>query len=150
MWEVGWRLNRLQHIDPQVPLSLAALLSHSAGLLRDQALWFSLPGTATRTSTATESNSLELSVAPDYIIFSRSPAPCGRRFCTEFNPSTGQGLYLDVFDRIQTVPWLTAGAEGQYVTQCPFFCPCRRPLPFISLPNMKDILSSHQSTYLLP
>ena len=34
MREVSWRLNRLQHIEPPpVPLSLAALLSHSAGLL---------------------------------------------------------------------------------------------------------------------
>ena len=31
VWEVSWRLNRLQHTDPQVPLSLAALFSHSAG-----------------------------------------------------------------------------------------------------------------------
>ena len=34
VWEVSWRLNKLQHIDPQIPLSLAALLSRSAGLLR--------------------------------------------------------------------------------------------------------------------
>ena len=34
VWEVSWRLNKLQHIDPPpVPLSLAALLSRSAGLL---------------------------------------------------------------------------------------------------------------------
>ena len=33
VWEVSWRLNKLQHIDPPVPLSLAALLSRSAGQL---------------------------------------------------------------------------------------------------------------------
>ena len=56
MWEVSWRLNRLQLIDPQVPLSLAALLSHSAGLLNRGSWgpkpytgsWFSLPRTTTK------------------------------------------------------------------------------------------------------
>ena len=33
VWEVSWRLNKLQHIDLPVPLSLATLFSHSAGLL---------------------------------------------------------------------------------------------------------------------
>ena len=33
VWEACWRLNKLQHIDPPVPLSLAVLLSCSAGLL---------------------------------------------------------------------------------------------------------------------
>ena len=55
VWEVSWRLNRLQHIDPQVPLSLTALLSHSAGLLNwgswgpkpSAGSWFSLPQTPT-------------------------------------------------------------------------------------------------------
>ena len=32
VWEVSWRLNKLQHIDPKF-LSFAALLSRSAGLL---------------------------------------------------------------------------------------------------------------------
>ena len=33
VWEVSWRLSKLQHIDPPVSLSLAAPLSSSAGLL---------------------------------------------------------------------------------------------------------------------
>ena len=49
---------------PQVPLTVAALLSHSAGLLNrgswgpklSAGSWFSLPRTATRTSTATDPN----------------------------------------------------------------------------------------------
>ena len=53
--------------------------------------WFSLR----RTATATDSNSPKLSVAPGYIIVWHSPASCGRRICTELNPSTGQG---DIFD----------------------------------------------------
>ena len=32
-WEVSWRLNKLQHIAPLVPWSLAAFLSRFAGLL---------------------------------------------------------------------------------------------------------------------
>ena len=38
VWEVSWRLNKLQHIDPQIPPSLAVLLSSSAGLL-DRGPW---------------------------------------------------------------------------------------------------------------
>ena len=33
VWEVSWRLNKLQHSDHPVPLSLAVLLSRPAGLL---------------------------------------------------------------------------------------------------------------------
>ena len=33
MWEVSWRLNKQQLIDPPVPLSLATLLPRSAGQL---------------------------------------------------------------------------------------------------------------------
>ena len=33
VWKVSWRLNKLQHIDPPVHLSFAALLSRSVGLL---------------------------------------------------------------------------------------------------------------------
>ena len=50
-----------------------------------------LPRTATRTPTATDSNKLKPFVAPSYIIVWRPPAFCGRRNCTKFNPSTGQG-----------------------------------------------------------
>ena len=39
VWEVSWRLNKLQHIDLPVPLSLAALLSRSAGLLNRGSWW---------------------------------------------------------------------------------------------------------------
>ena len=38
VWEVSWRLNKLQHIDPPVPLSLSALLSRSAEVL-NQGTW---------------------------------------------------------------------------------------------------------------
>ena len=38
LWEVSWRLNRTATYWPPVPLSLAALLSRSAGLL-DRGFW---------------------------------------------------------------------------------------------------------------
>ena len=43
------------------------------------------------TLPASNSNWLKPSVAPGYIIVFHPPASRGRRNCTEFNPSTGQG-----------------------------------------------------------
>ena len=63
---------------PPVPLSLAALLSCSAGLLNRGSLCCVLV-------LPTNSN---LSVAPGNIIVCRPPASCGRHICTQFNPST--------------------------------------------------------------
>ena len=83
---------------PQVPLTIAALLSRSAGLLNRGSLRAASPQSGVgsqypelqfRTSTATDSNWLKLSVAPGYIIVWLPPASCGRRNCTEFKPSTG-------------------------------------------------------------
>ena len=65
---------------PQVSLTIAALLPHSAGLLNR--------------------GPKGLSVAPGYIIVWRSPASRGRRNCTDFNPFTGQGDIFDIFDRM--------------------------------------------------
>ena len=76
---------------PPVPLSLAALLSRSAEC------WFSLQHLI---SNLTDSNWLNLSVAPSYIIVWRSPASYGRHICTQFNPSIAKVIYPDIFDRI--------------------------------------------------
>ena len=46
------------------------------------------------TLPASNSNWLKPSVAPGYIIVWLTLASCGRRICTEFNPSTGQGDIL--------------------------------------------------------
>ena len=102
---------------PQVPLSLAVILSHSAGLLNrgsrgpkpSAGSWFSLPRNATRTPT-NWLHLLELSVAPGYIIVWRTPASRGRRNCTEFNPSTVKVIswYLRPD---APVSWLTAGSK---------------------------------------
>ena len=77
---------------PQVPLSLAALLSHSAGCSTGGP-----EGPAKLVLTASNCNSnfncnwlqlTQLSVAPDYVIVWRPPTSCERRISTEFNLST--------------------------------------------------------------
>ena len=101
--------------------NLSALLSHSAGLLNrgswgpkpSARSWFSLPRTPTRTSTTTDCNQLELSVASSYIIFWHPPASRGRRNCTEFNPSM-----VKVISSTECTCFLIGGwVEGQYVTE---------------------------------
>ena len=55
------------------------------------------------------SNWLKPSMAPGYIIVWHPPASCGRRICTEFNPSTGQG---NIFDRMHLfLPLIYPGAS---------------------------------------
>ena len=80
---------------PQVPLSLAALLSHSAGCStgspEGKALCRELVLTASNCNSNFNCNWLQLtqlSAAPGYIIVWRPPASYERRICTEFNPST--------------------------------------------------------------
>ena len=99
---------------PPVPLSLAALLSRSAGLL-NRGSWepialcwvlvFSTASYLQRTDSKTN-----LSVAPGYIIVRHPPASCGRHMCTQFNPSTVKVIpwYLRPD---APVPWSTAGSE---------------------------------------
>ena len=86
-------------ILPQVPLSLAALLSHSAGLL-NRGSWGPSPllGAGSHCLelqlelqlqlTPTNSNS----EAPGYISVWCPPAFCERHICTEFNPSTVKAI----------------------------------------------------------
>ena len=63
----------------------SSTFSRSVGLLNrgsSAGCWFSLQHLF--------SNSLELSVAPGYIIVWRPPASCGLHICTQFNPSTAK------------------------------------------------------------
>ena len=86
---------------PQVPLTIAALLSHSAGLLNrgswgpkaSAGSWFSLPRTATRTPT--NWHQLIQTVCGTGL-YNCLPSTCflWRRNCTEFNPST-----------VKVIPW---------------------------------------------
>ena len=87
-----------------LPLTIAALLSHSAGLL-NRGSWGPKPSVGACSNCLelllepqlTDSNLLELSVAPGYIIVRYPPASRGRCNCTELNPSRG---YPDIFDRM--------------------------------------------------
>ena len=91
---------------PQVPLTIAVLLSHSAGLHNrgswgpkpSAGSWFSLPRTPT--------NWLQLTQAvcgTRLYNCLRPPASSGHRNCTEFSPSR---WYLDIFDRMhQFLDW---------------------------------------------
>ena len=100
---------------PPVPLSLAALLSRSAGLLNRGSwgpialCWVLVLSTASFLQL-TVSNSLKLSVAPGYIIVWHPPASCERRICTQFNPSTVKVIPWYLRQDVP-VPWLTAGSK---------------------------------------
>ena len=98
---------------PPVPLSFAALLPCSAGMLsrgswRPIALCWVL--VLTTLSPTKWLQLTELPVAPGYIIVWRSPASCERRICTQFKPSTVKVIpwYLRPD---APVPWLTAGSK---------------------------------------
>ena len=100
---------------PQVPLSLAALLSYSAGLLNRRSWgpkpsagsWFSLPRTATRTPTnwlqLTESNS-------GTWLYNCLTSTC---FSSAPNSTTSKRLmwYLRYLRPDEPVSWLTAGSK---------------------------------------
>ena len=80
-----------------VPLSFAALLSRSAGLLNRGswtpiALCWVLVHSTASCLQLDWLQLTELPVAPGYIIVWRSPASCERRICTQFNPSTVKAI----------------------------------------------------------
>ena len=100
---------------PPVPLSFAALLSHSTGLLSRGSwgpiafCWVLVLSTASYLHL-TDSKLTELPVTPGYIIVWRPPASCEHSICTQFNPSTVKVIpwYL----RLDApLPWSTAGSE---------------------------------------
>ena len=113
---------------PQIPLSLAALLSHSVGLL-NRGSWgpSSLLGAGSHCLELqqnwlqlTDSNSLELSVAPGYIIVWRHLLPVGVTIAPNSTRPLSR-LYLDMFDRMhllftQVHLLFDSSAEGQYAT----------------------------------
>ena len=125
VWSVSWRLNKLQYIDPQIPISLAALLSRSAGLLNQGswgpiALCWVLVLSIASYLQLTDSKLTELPVASGYIIVWHPPASCERRIRTQFNRSTVKVIpwYLRPD---APVPWLTTGSKVNmlhwYLTQ---------------------------------
>ena len=115
---VSWKRNRLQHIDPkflwlQQHFFLVLLECSTGGHRRPQALCLELVLTASNSNC----NWLQLkpSVAPGYIIVWHPPASCGRRNCTEYNPSTGQGD-TPIPSTGCTCFLIDGWVEGQYVT----------------------------------
>ena len=98
VWEVSWRQQTATYWPP-VPLSLAALLSRSAGLL-NRGSWgpislsWVLVLSAASYLQLTDSKKTELPVAPGYIIVWHPPTSYERRICTQFNPST-----------VKVIPW---------------------------------------------
>ena len=114
VWEVSWRRRETATYWPQVPLTIAALLPHSAGLLNQgpegpsplsgagshSVGILSPTGSATQTPTdwlqlklqlqlelsALNSNWLKPSVAPGYIIVWHPPTSCGRMHLHRIQP----------------------------------------------------------------
>ena len=66
------------------------------------------------TLPASNSNLLKPSVVSSYIIVCRPPTSCGRRICTEFNLSTGQGD-VPMSSTGCTYFLIDGSVEGQYV-----------------------------------
>ena len=114
VWEVSWRLNKLQHIDPQFlclqQRLFLVLLGCSIGGPEGHSPLLGAGSLYSILSPTTDSKLTELPVAPGYIIVWRSPASCERRICTQFNPSTVKVIpwYLRPG---APIPWLTAGSK---------------------------------------
>ena len=106
---------------PPAPLSLAALLSHSAGLLHRGswgpiALCWVLVLLTAPYFQLDWLQLTELPVTPGYIIVWHPSASCERCICTQFNPSTVKIIpwYLRPD---APVPWLTAGSKVNMLQQ---------------------------------
>ena len=148
VWEVSWRLNRLQHIDPKFlwflqhfflillgcsprgtegPSPLLGAGSHSGILSPTTTGNYCLElNSACLGLQLTNSNYLELSVAPGYIIVWRPLASCEHHICTEFNPSVGKVIpwYLRADAPVSR---LTAGLKVNmlqifFCLHCTFLC----------------------------
>ena len=80
---------------PQVPLTIAALLSHSAELLHRGSLRAASPPSGAGSHCLELQLKLQLQLTPTnssrYIIVWHPPVSCGHHNCSRFNPSTGWG-----------------------------------------------------------
>ena len=94
VWEGSWRPRQTATYWPQVPLTTAALLPHSAGLLNRESRgpkpsvwsWFSLWHLISIRNCNSNSNWPKPSVAPGYIIVLHTPASCGRTHLHRIQP----------------------------------------------------------------
>ena len=106
VWEVSWRRGQTATYWPTVPLTIAALLSHSGWAAEPWVTECPSPlsgagshsGILFPTATGTD-YCPKPSVAPGYIIVSHPPASCGRTH-TEFNHVHRTRWYSDIFDRM--------------------------------------------------
>ena len=103
---------------PPVPLSLAALLYRSAGLL-NRGSWEPDPllrdGSHCLELQQLTPKLTELPVTPSYIIVWHPPASCERHICTQFNPSTVKVIPL-ISSTGCTCSLIDGWVGGQYVT----------------------------------
>ena len=136
VWKVSWRRGQTATYWPQVPLYYSSTSSSfcwaaqpgSWGSKPSVRRWLSLRHLVPNydwnsncdcnlnwTLPASDSNWLKPSVAPGYIIVWHPPTSCGRRICTEFNPSTGQDD-IPISSTGYTCFLIDGSVEGQYVT----------------------------------
>ena len=94
VWEVSWKQRETATYWPQVPLTIAALLPHSAVLLNRGSWgpkpsvwsWFSFRHLICNWNCNSNSNWLKLSMAPGYIIVWCPPDSCGRTHLHRIQP----------------------------------------------------------------
>ena len=124
VWEVNWRLNKTATYWPPALLAITALLSRSPGLINwgpwGPSLHWDLVLTLASYLKNSDSNQLELPVAPGYIIVWHPPASVS--VASALNPTRPQSrLSPDIFDApvIYTdafLIWQLGWVGGQYVT----------------------------------
>ena len=110
VWEVSWRRRETATYWPQVPLTIAAPLPYSAGLLNIGSpgpkpsvwSWFSFRHLISNWNCSSNSNWLKPSVAPG--LFDIHLRPVGVRICSEFNHVHRSRWYSDIFDRMHLFP----------------------------------------------
>ena len=136
VWEVSWRREQTATYWPKVLLTIAALLSRSAGLLnrgslRAQALCLELVLTPRASYLQLQlklnSNWLKPSVAPGYIIVWHPTASFGRTHLHRIQPRPQVKVIFRIFDWMDLFPLffclftlvhllIDDSVEGQYVT----------------------------------
>ena len=122
VWEVSWRWRQTATYWPQVPLTIAALLSHSGWATQPEVTEGPSPlsgagshsvGILSLTATGTElelipTDCLKPSVARGYIIVWHPPASCGRMHLHRIQPRShvkGNFQYLRLDAPVSSLDW---------------------------------------------
>ena len=114
VWEVSWRLNKLQHIDPSSfvfsSTSFSFCWAAQSGVLRAHSPLLGAGSLYSILSLTHWLQLTELPVAPGYIIVWHPPASCEHCICTEFNPSMIKAISW--YPRPDApVPWFSARSK---------------------------------------